>query len=132
VGKHSNERISQQRILKYGTLLSSVAWILKIFVVTALQVFVVDAYHKLTKILMRIPFTALTYETVADRGHYVDEYTVLYEMAINMGRVIMVCIIMLMASLMPLQWTFVFGAIASIFLNLLRARRAPIVRPVVV
>ncbi|KKU76446.1 MAG: Major facilitator superfamily, partial [Candidatus Wolfebacteria bacterium GW2011_GWA1_47_6] len=58
VGRHSNERATQERILRYGSFFASLAWLLKIFVITALQIFVVDAYHKLTKIMMRIPFAA--------------------------------------------------------------------------
>ncbi|EKD24020.1 MAG: hypothetical protein ACD_81C00126G0003 [uncultured bacterium] len=132
VGKYSDDKKMEKQLLKYGSILAAIGWILKIFIVTALQIFVVDAYHKLTKIMMKIPFVAMTYERVADRGHYIDEYTVLYEMAINMGRVIMIAVIIAMAFVMPLQWTFIFGAIASIFLNVLRVRHHPqALRPVV-
>lgn len=131
VGRHANKKASQEQILHYGSWLSAVAWVIKVFVATALQVFVVDAYHKLTKILMRIPFAALTYELVADRGHYIDEYTVLYEMAINLGRVVMIVAVLIAIQFISLQWTFLFGAFASIFLNLLRVKHHPhVLRPV--
>lgn len=125
VGKYADGRFGKERLVKYGSILSAIGWIIKIFIATAFQIFIVDTYHKFTKIIMRIPFAALAYERAADRGHYIDEYTVLYEMAINMGRVIMILVVMLAALFVSLQWTFILGAFASIFLNLLRVKHHP-------
>jgi len=133
VGKYTDERFGKERLLKYGSILSAIGWIIKIFIATAFQIFIVDTYHKFTKIIMRIPFAALAYERAADHGHYIDEYTVLYEMAINMGRVLMILVVMVASLYISLQWTFLFGAFASVFLNLLRVKHHPhAIRPVTV
>jgi len=132
VGKYTDSRFGKEKLVKYGSILSAIGWIIKIFIATAFQIFIVDTYHKFTKIVMRIPFAAMAYERAADRGHYIDEYTVLYEMAINMGRVLMILAVMVAALFISLQWTFLFGAFASVFLNLLRVKHHPhALRPIV-
>lgn len=125
VGKYADSAFGKERLVKYGSILSAIGWIVKIFIATAFQIFIVDTYHKFTKIIMRIPFAAMAYERAADHGHYIDEYTVLYEMAINLGRVLMILMVMAAASFISLQWTFLFGALASVFLNLLRVKHHP-------
>ena len=132
VGKYADSKFGKERLVKYGSILSAVGWIVKIFIATAFQIFIADTYHKFTKIIMRIPFAAMAYERAADHGHYVDEYTVLYEMAINLGRVLMTLVVIVAALAVSLQWMFVFGAFASVFLNLLRVKHHPhALRPVV-
>ena len=68
---------------------------------------------------MRTPFDALAYEKAADSGHYVDEYTVLREMSLNMGRVACIVILFILINVIGLQWTFVLAGVASLFVNLL-------------
>lgn len=134
VGKYADIKFPKEAIMKYGSILAALGWIFKIFIFTAFQIFIVDSYHQLMKIFMRIPFDTMTYEIMADQRHYIDEYTVLHEMAINVGRVLMVSSIIITALFVSLHWTFVFGAIASLALNFLRGQQAGIVkaRPIVV
>lgn len=115
----------EEKLLHAGSVLYALGWILKMFIVTAFHLFIVGAYHSIMKIVMRIPFDALTYEVAADQGHYVDEFSVLHEMAIHLGRVLMIVVAMVMATFLPLQWTFVLAAVSAIALNtLLDARRS--------
>jgi len=69
-----------------------------------------------------VHFDTLTYEIAADQGHYVDEFTVLREMAINLGRSIMVVLIILISLYFAIQWIFVLAAMATIIFNLLEQR----------
>lgn len=129
VGKYADIKFPKEVIMKYGSILAAFGWLFKIFIFTAFQIFIVDAYHQLMKIVMRIPFETMTYEIMADQRHYIDEYTVLHEMAINVGRVCMVGAIVVVALFVSIQWTFVFGAIASLALNFLRGQRAGVAEP---
>ena len=63
------------------------------------------------------PFDTLVYEISADSGHYVDEFTVLREMALTMGRVLVLAIVALLLLFVSLEWTFVIAAGASLLLN---------------
>lgn len=121
-GKHLDERLSKQKILKLGSVLYALGWILKIFIATAFQVFIVGAYHNFAKIFTRTPFQSLAYEIAADQGHYVDEFTVLREIAMNVGKTIMAILIIIISFFVAIQWVFLLGALASVFLNFLRAR----------
>lgn len=112
---HYLDRLGKKRsMLKASSVLYSIGWIIKIFVATAFQVFVAGLYHKITKVLSDTSYDAIFYETAADQGHYVDEFTVLSEMAINVGRVVGTGAIILMLVFLSLKWTFILGACASL------------------
>lgn len=118
VGKNIDDRPGEKnRILRTGSLLYSLGWILKIFVITAGHIFVVGAYHQIVDIFTRTPFQALKYEMAADQGHYVDEFTVIYEMALQLGKIFGIAGIIIISFYLPIQWTFILAAGASIMLN---------------
>ena len=81
--------------------------------------FFIGTYHVFTKIFKDTPFDTLNYEMMADRGHYVDEYTVLKEIAVQMGKILMLIFAILVALNFGLNWTFALAAIASLFINLM-------------
>lgn len=130
VGKYADKKFSKGSFIKWGSLFYSLGWILKVFIATSFQIFVVDAYHKLMKIFLRIPFDALTYEIAADQGHFVDEFTVIHEMAVALGRIISFVFMALLAITVGVNWTFILAAVAALLFNVIRAKR--VVRPDVI
>ena len=118
VGKYSDIK-NKNKMIKLGTILYSTGWIFKIFLATAFQIFVASTYHNFTKIFAKTPFDALTYEKAADQGHYVDEFTVIHEMAINYGKVISLILILVLLQFVGLHWTFIIAALASLAMNFL-------------
>ena len=122
VGKYTDKNISRKKLLKFGSTFYAIGWIIKIFIITAFQIFVVDAYQKLMKIFMRTPFDAMIYEKAADEGHYVDEFTVIREMAINFGRSLMLLLVIIFSLFTDIQITFILGAIAAVSFNLLKMK----------
>ena len=117
-GKYT-DIFDKRKILHWGTALYAIGWLGKIFVLTASQVFFIGTYHVFTKIFKDTPFDTLNYEMMADRGHYVDEYTVLKEIAVQMGKILMLVFAILVALNFGLNWTFALAAIASLFINLM-------------
>jgi len=115
-------KISKEKAVHWGSALYAFGWIIKIFITTAFQLFIVGAYHSITSILLRTPFDVLTYEIASDQGHYVDEFTVLREMAINLGRTMMAILIILISFYFAIQWVFILAAMATVVLNLLEQR----------
>jgi len=87
------DRVGDEKALKYSSILASTGWVLKIFVDSAFQIFITDTYHRLGRAANRMSFDSATYEHAADNGHYVDEFTTLKEIALNIGRVIMLIIV---------------------------------------
>ncbi len=122
VGKYIDDYRRERRVLKIGTLLVSFGWIFKIFIGTAFQIFIVGTYHSLSNVLTKTPFDSLRYETAADEGHYVDEQTVLYEMAIQSGKVLMAVLVIFISIFFAIQWTFILAAVAVLALNLIRTK----------
>lgn len=123
IGKYLNNKKREEYILKLGSVFYAIGWIFKIFILSAFHIFIVDVYHNIMSIFTKTPFDTLTYEIAADQGHYIDEFTVLKEMAINFGRAIMLGLIIIVYFYLSVQWTFVLAAIAVIFFNLLRQEK---------
>ena len=127
-GKYIDSKKHRHRILRWGTLFYSAGWIIKIFIATSFQIFIAGTYHSLAKIFTRTPFDVLTYEMAADNGHYVDEFTVLHEMAVCTGKILIIIPIILISMFFGVQWTFILAAGAALLLNLLR-RKDSIIEP---
>jgi len=113
-GHYLDRMGKKHKMLKTSSILYALGWIIKIFVATAIQVFVAGLYHRITKVLTDTSYDAIFYETAADQGHYIDEYTVLSEMAINIGRVIGTGSVAVLLMFISLEWTFIVGALASL------------------
>lgn len=122
VGKYTDKK-AKEKVLKFGSIFYAFGWLFKIFIVTAFHIFIIDAFHKLTKIFLRIPFDALAYDIAADQGHYVDEFTVLREIAICLGRLMMYTFVIMLMMIVSLNWAFALAALASIALNVLHYQK---------
>lgn len=114
---------SLEQTLKYGSILNAIAWIIKIFILSAVQVFFVGLFHNIVRMFTRTPYMAILYDTSADQGRYIDEFTVLREMAQHIGRAISLMIIALMSVFVHIGWAFLVAAIASIALNMVHYAR---------
>lgn len=113
------DKLDKHQLLKWGSGLYAIGWIVKAFILTGVQIFVVSTYHNLAAIVMQTPFSAITYEKAADAGHYVDELTVLREMSLNLGRACGAILLLVLINFVGLQWTFILAAIASLFINMI-------------
>lgn len=113
------DRFNKRKLMHLGSVFYALGWFFKIFVGTGFQIFIVSAYHNFAAIVLRTPFDALIYEKAADAGHYVDELSVLREIALNLGRVICLLVLFLLVNFIGLPATFVLAAVASLFVNLL-------------
>jgi YQGE family putative transporter len=109
----------KRKMMHWGSLLYAVGWLAKVFVLSSFQIFIVGTYHSFTQIFKDTPFDALNYEYMADQGHYVDEFTVLKELAIQIGKIIILIFAIFVALNFGLNWTFALAALASLFINLL-------------
>ena len=113
------DKFDKKKLMRWGSGLYAIGWFLKIFVSTGFEIFLASTYHNFAAIVMRTPFDALIYEKAADAGHYVDELTVLREMALNLGRAFCVILLFIFLSFFGLQWTFILAGVASLFVNIL-------------
>ena len=114
------DKFKKVKLVKIGTFLSSTAWLLKAAVVTTFHVFAVSIYHTLAMIVLRTSLDTLVYEKAADRGHYIDEYTLIKEMSIHLGRVLILLLIAGLLIFLPMQATFILASVATLFIILLK------------
>lgn len=119
VGKYLDGREdTKMKTLGWGSKLYALGWVAKIFVLSALHVFFVGLYHNIVKIFTKTPFSAILYDMSAEQGKYIDEFTVLREMAGHSGRAIGLVVIAVLSFYVPIAWTFVIAAMASLALNM--------------
>jgi len=118
VGSKIDSSVQNKRsFLRVGSTLYALGWVIKIFVLSAFQIFFVGLYHNVTKIFTRTSFDTILWDMSADQGHYVDEFSVLREMALHIGKAVSILAIIVLTIFIPIQWTFIIGATASLFLN---------------
>ncbi|RLC37760.1 hypothetical protein DRH27_03585, partial [Candidatus Falkowbacteria bacterium] len=67
-GNYADKK-NKDRMIHWGSAFYAVGWIIKVFIATAFQIFIVSTFHNFTRIFARTPFDALTYERAADQGH---------------------------------------------------------------
>jgi len=119
---------NKQKILIWGAVISATGWMMKIFVGTPVQILMVDAYHGLGRTVNRTSVDAMAYEQAADNGRYIDEYTTLKEMAMNLGRVSLLILVGLAAWYFDTTIAFTiaiaFSAVASLATMFLTQRIA--------
>lgn len=128
-GKYLDESMSKGKALQIGSVLYALGWFFKIFILTAFQIFIAGTYHSVVKIFIQTPFNTMTMDMSADEGHYVDEFSVIIEMATHIGRLLMCIIVFIMLFFVSIQWTFLIAAFASILINLLSADDLHLERP---
>jgi len=56
---------------------------------------------------------------MVDHGHYIDEYTVLKEIAVNLGKALILVFAIVVALNFGINWTFILAALASLLINVL-------------
>lgn len=118
VGKALDKK-SKAKILNWGTELYALGWFFKAFVSTVTQVFAASTFHKLGGTIMGTARHTVMYEQAADAGHYVDEYSIIREMALNSGRVIMLLILLVVTAYFSIQTAFIFAALSTLGITLL-------------
>ena len=121
VGNESDKK-EKGRLLKYGTGIYAIGWVTKAVASTVIGIFAASTFHSFGSILMRTPMSALMYEQAADAGHYIDEYTIIREMSLSIGRVIMLLLLIAITFYISISAAFIVAAIVSLGITKLSKR----------
>ncbi len=119
LGRYLDKMWNKNHVLRASSVLYALGWILKIFVATAFQIFIAGLYHKFTKIFTETSFDTIFYEMAADEGHYVDEFTLLSELALQIGKILALIAVGIIVLYANIQWTFAIGIFSALYLNAL-------------
>ena len=114
-----SDKMSKHKLLRIGSVFYAFGWVFKSMVSSATHVFAAGTFHDFSKAVMRIPFDTIRYEKAADWGHYVDEYTVLREIAICTGRVVTLVVALVLIQFVDIRAVFYIAAVASLFVSAL-------------
>lgn len=118
VGKYLDARKGSKRVtLRRGSIFYAIGWIAKIFVFSATQIFFVGLYHNIARIFTQTPLTTKLYDILGEQGRYVDEFTVIKEIAAALGRALALAIMFILTLYVSVEWTFIVGAIAALLMN---------------
>ncbi|MFH1866959.1 MAG: MFS transporter [Patescibacteria group bacterium] len=119
VGEWSDE-YGPKKLLRWGTFFTSIAWLVRVFIQTFNQIFLVGIFHNLSDATTKTAWNTLWYQKSSDQGHLIDEYTALREMALNVGRILTLLLVLVFLPFVPLTVSFILAALAVLLLNLLR------------
>lgn len=108
-----------KKILRWGSGIYALGWISKSLVESVVGIFAASTFHSFGSIMMRTPLDAMMYEQAADSGHYIDEYTVLRETALTIGRLGMMILLIGVTTWFSIPAAFIFAGFISLGVNLL-------------
>lgn len=118
VGKQLDKsKENSQKTLRTGSVLYSIGWVLKIFVISTTQIFFIGLYHNVVRIFTKTPYSTILYDMSGEQGRYVDEFTVMREMAHHSGRVLSLLAMVGLTFYFSVEWSFLIAAFASLMLN---------------
>lgn len=115
----ATDKYDKNKLMHRSSILYSLGWVIKAVVSSGWHIFFVGIYHNFTNIIFRTPLDVLTYEISADEGHYIDEFSVLKEMALHLGKVFMFVFALILIQFLPMVWIFVLTAVVSLVINLI-------------
>lgn len=108
------DKHKKRKALKLGVDLYALGWLAKAFVSSVGGVFAASTFHSFGSIMMQTPLDVMTYEKAADAGHYVDEFTTIREIALSMGRALMLIALIPIIGYFSIPAAFVAAAVISL------------------
>lgn len=111
IGKFSD--LYRRTILRIGTIANAIIWICRSFVITPIQVFVVDSFSGASRASMDLPFDALCYDK-ANKDN-IMKFITLREMTVNVGKGLFFIVLMFITDFVSV---FRFGGSLSSLLRL--------------
>jgi len=109
---------TRKKILRFGVNLYAIGWLVKAFVTSITGVFAAATFHSFGSIMMQTPLDVMTYEKAADAGHYLDEFTTLREVALTIGRVLMLLAVLPLVTSFSISTAFIAAAVVSFGITL--------------
>ena len=85
MGKVS-DTVNRPKLLNIGSLLTSISWLLKYFVVTPFTAFLAHIFYKVCRTSAAVPFQTFFYEKAALKNSEADEFIIYREIVLNITR----------------------------------------------
>jgi len=113
IGRITDKR-NKYSVLRFGTILSSISWLLRMIIQGSLGVFLVDSFYRIARSILGVPLITITYERA--RRVSVMKSVVFFEMALTVGKLLAAISILILLFFLPSQnglvWDVIFGVAA--------------------
>jgi len=86
MGRMSDKIINRVWFLNIGSVLTSMAWIIKYFVITPLDAFLAHALYRICRTSAGIPFETFFYKKASLKGSESEEFIIYREILLNLSR----------------------------------------------
>lgn len=84
IGKLSDRLMSRIKFLNIGSVLTSISWVIKIFVASPFAAFLAHTLYRVCRITATIPFETFIYKRASMKGAEMDEFLVYRSMLFNL------------------------------------------------
>lgn len=101
-------------LLKFGVVLYFFSWLLRLVTRSILGVFLVDSYSRISKQLVAIPMTAITYKNAQDTS--ITKTILFFEMSLVLGKIIAIVLAIILLQFFTPGWNAVFILAAAMSL----------------
>ncbi len=106
--------------LSYSSILLAIAWTLKASIINIWQIFIYSTFYNIVSIFTRTSLLPTHYDIASDQGEYGDEYNLIREKGLMIGRVLSYSLSLLIILYYPLNYIFYLAALFSILFIFLR------------
>jgi len=122
MGRISDSIVNRVWFLNIGSALTSVAWIIKYFVVTPFDAFLAHTLYRICRTSASIPFQTFLYKKMSLKGEGADEYIVYREIFVNVTRFFFFLILAGIFLITPeIKVAFIIAALVSLGFTFLGA-----------
>jgi len=115
MGRISDKIINRVEFLNIGSFLTSMAWVIKYFVVTPFDAFLAHALYRICRTSASIPFQTFFYKKAYLKGAEADEFIIYRETLINLSRSFLFIILAITFLFIPqINLAFIVAAVLSL------------------
>lgn len=115
IGRMSDKIINRVKLLNLGSILTSIAWLMKYFVTTPFTAFLAQTLYHICRTTASVPHQTLFYEKVCLKGEESDEFVIYRETLFNISRGLFFFFLALIFLILPqVNVAFIFASIFSL------------------
>jgi len=115
MGRISDSISNRVWFLNIGSVLTSIAWVIKYFVVTPFDAFLAHALYRICRTSASIPFETFYYKRASLKGSEGDEFIIYRETILNLSRFVFLSAVALFLFFIPqINIIFLVAAVASL------------------
>lgn len=111
---HLSDTNRRSKLLRIGSFLTSVSWVIKYFVITPFTAFLAQSLYNLCRVSASVPFQTFFYEKASLKKELADEFIISREITSGISRCFSLIFFAILFLIIPkVNLAFIFAAIVS-------------------